>query len=72
MPGVYEGGLKVWEASLDLVEYLLSSSLTAVDSKCGDGSSKSGAGLFEDSCDGDHDAVAGRRHSVLEVGCVVP
>lgn len=24
MPGVYEGGLKVWEASIDLVEYLAS------------------------------------------------
>lgn len=24
MPGVYEGGLKVWEASLDLVEHLVS------------------------------------------------
>lgn len=22
MPGVYEGGLKVWEASIDLVDYL--------------------------------------------------
>lgn len=24
VPGLYEGGLKVWEASLDLVEHLLS------------------------------------------------
>lgn len=29
MPGVYEGGMKIWEASLDLVEYLVRSGMGA-------------------------------------------
>ena len=58
VPGVYEGGLKVWEASLDLVEYL-------VYPKEGSGSC-AGGGLFAQ----DEEAMAvdtGRRKSVLEV-----
>lgn len=55
VPGVYEGGLKVWEASLDLVEYL-------VDSEGGSGG---GGGLFAGS---EAAAMKGRRQCVLEVG----
>lgn len=60
MPGVYEGGLKVWEASLDLVEHLV----------CPNGAGGGGAGadgvLFarEEAM-----GVPGRRKRVLEVHC---
>eukprot|EP00953_Heterococcus_sp_UTEX-ZZ885_P026945 14511-Heterococcus_DN1.PRE.1 len=29
VPGVYEGGLKVWECSIDLIQYMLDDSTTA-------------------------------------------
>lgn len=54
VPGVYEGGLKVWEASLDLVEYLTS-----------EGGSGGGGGLFAQN---EAAAMTRRRQSVLEVG----
>lgn len=57
MPGVYEGGLKVWEASLDLVEHLVSP-------KDGSSGASAGGGLFAQD---EAEAVTGRRKSVLEV-----
>lgn len=56
VPGVYEGGLKVWEASLDLVEHLVCPN--------GGGGGGGGSGLF---AHGEVMAVTGRRKSVLEV-----
>lgn len=56
VPGLYEGGLKVWEASLDLVEHLLSNS------------SSSPVGLDGGSGeDGSVGSGTGRPKSVLEV-----
>ncbi|CAM9702137.1 unnamed protein product [Scytosiphon promiscuus] len=79
VPGIYEGGLKVWEASLDLVEHLFSSSSSGVSSsstgvvrKGGDGGCDGGSDIFGGSLDGDQEAAAtGQRHSgsVLELGC---
>ncbi|CAB1097197.1 unnamed protein product [Ectocarpus sp. CCAP 1310/34] len=58
VPGLYEGGLKVWEASLDLVEHLLSNS------------SSSPMGLDGGSGeDGSVGSGTGRPKSVLELGC---
>ncbi|CAM9791234.1 unnamed protein product [Pylaiella littoralis] len=54
VPGVYEGGLKVWEASLDLVDHLVSSG--------GDGN----GGVFAED---EATVVTGRRKRVLELGC---
>ncbi len=55
MPGVYEGGLKVWEASLDLVEYLVNS----------EGGMGGEGGLLAQN---EATAMTGRRQGVLEVG----
>lgn len=60
MPGVYEGGLKVWEASLDLVEHL-------VYLKGSSSRDAAGSGLFAQD---EATAVTGRRRSVLEVSYV--
>ncbi|CAN0552581.1 unnamed protein product, partial [Ectocarpus sp. 12 AP-2014] len=58
VPGLYEGGLKVWEASLDLVEHVLSNS------------SSSPVGLDGGSGgDGSVGSGTGRPKSVLELGC---
>lgn len=65
VPGVYEGGLKVWEASLDLVEHLV----------CPEGGGTGGAaaaaaaaGMFARD---EAMAATGRRKSVLEVSMYV-
>ncbi|CAM9632514.1 unnamed protein product [Ectocarpus sp. 8 AP-2014] len=58
VPGLYEGGLKVWEASLDLVEHLLSNS-----SSCPVGLDGGSGG------DGSVGSGTGRPKSVLELGC---
>ena len=60
VPGVYEGGLKVWEASLDLVEHL-------VYLKGSSSRDAAGSGLFAQD---EATAVTGRRRSVLEVSYV--
>eukprot|EP00752_Nemacystus_decipiens_P002997 g2780.t1 len=56
VPGVYEGGLKVWEASLDLVQHL-------VCPQGGSGDGGGGGGLFA------QDRPGRARQSVLELGC---
>lgn len=69
LSGVYEGGLKVWECSLDLVRYLASrpsvmgESLSAINIK------SSGAATSKDSCVPAARSTQLPIINVLELGC---
>lgn len=77
VPGVYEGGLKVWEASIDLVEYLAAelSVICGIDEEARGGNSSTGAGGDTTVVVGAAAAAAGarcgyhRQKRVLELGC---